>query len=503
LGNILVTNHKITSGIQEKCSDYANDELYRLACQNDFDVPDGYALSQINRPMLMNDFVKFAKDRRWDPNPLAWNWSSQLTVEQCSPYLKGGVLSYSAAKARAERGKAPGYPFDKMFKNKGQVYDDPYCDKMLWTIIHYLMLTPGAIVRTYHKSSPKVEIRPLDKLMGSNPKQRVFMCCEMLFYTVGIMLYGDQNDSFLKAWDTTNFSAVGVSLQYGQWHKLFEILTSGKPLEEALRLVFHSFDISAMEATIRIPVFMSIYKMRFSNLVIPPHLQFYYMNLHNWFISVLFYAFVIDPHGFLIVMFGGNPSGGFNTLTDNGYAQMHYKYYSIAKHCNTWSEFVDYVSKLRIKMVGDDCIEQDHPLIKYYIEDCKDLGVDVKYECDPGSITTQKFLNFKWVIDRNHGMMVPGANLEKMLSNIFHHRKRNSWRLTYVKLQAIRFFTQIHPEIDFQIQYYIKYIENNHMKDMKEEKLDDVLTLRATLAQSLSLDQLQFMMYGLQAEAQF
>jgi 3-hydroxymyristoyl/3-hydroxydecanoyl-(acyl carrier protein) dehydratase len=294
---------------------------------------------------------------------------------------------------------------------------------------------------------------------------------------------------------------VGVSLQYGQWHHLYQLLTDGLPLEEALKLVFHSFDISAMEATIRIPVFIEIYKMRFSNLVIPPNLLFYYTNLHNWFVSVLFYAFVIDPHGYLIIMFGGNPSGGFNTLTDNGFAQMLYKNYSLAKHSTDYTQLRNYVNKLRIKMVGDDCIEQEHPLIKYYIEDCKDLGVDVKYECEPGSIITQKFLNIKWVISPTYGMMIPGANLDKMLSNVFHHRKRNSWRLTYVKLQAIRFFSQVYPELDYQIKFYIKYIETHHMEDMKQEKLDDVLTMQATLSQSLSEDQLNFMMYGLNAES--
>lgn len=500
MGNILVTSTKVTSGIHEDSSDCANQELYDLAVKNSFNVPDGYALAQIDRKMLMNDFVKFVKDRNWNPLPLAWEWGCRLTHEQCAPYLKGKVLSYTEAKQRAERGKAPGYPFDRLYKTKGEVYDDPFCDKVLWTIIRFLMTQPDAVVRVYHKTSPKVEIRPLSKLTGPTPKQRVFMCCDTLFYTVGIMLYGDQNDSFLKAWSTSNYSAVGVSLQYGNWHKLYQLLTGGLPFEEAIKLLFHSWDISAMEATIRIPIFIEIYKMRFANLLIPPRLKFYYTNLHNWFLSVLFYAFVIDPEGWLIIMFGGNPSGGFNTLTDNGFAQMYYKNYSICKRQPNYESSRIYASTVRIKMVGDDCIEQDHQYAGFYVTDAADLGVTITLECDPGPITKTKFINMKWVLDVRYGMMVPGANLDKMLANVFCYRKRDSWRLTYVKLQAIKFFTQINPEIDYQVQYYIKYIEDKHMQDMQQEKIDDILTLKATLSQNLTPDQLQFMMYGLTPE---
>jgi hypothetical protein len=180
---------------------------------------------------------------------------------------------------------------------------------------------------------------------------------------------------------------------------------------------------------------------------------------------------------------------------------MLYKNYSFAKHFKTYDELREFVKQVRIKMVGDDSIEQKHPLVEYYKEDVLDLGVETELECPPGRITDQKFLNFFWIWDCNHGMMLPKANIAKMLANVFYYRKRNSWRLTYVKLQAIRFFTQVYPEIDYQIQYYLKYIEDNHMEDMKKEKLDDVITLHATLQQNATSQKLQFLLYGLSPES--
>lgn len=451
--------------------------------------------------MLRNDFKKFIVQRNWNPDPLAWEWACRLTEEQCAPYLKGTVLSYQQAKQRAERSRATGFPMDRMFTSKGAVYDNPATDLLIWTIIYHIMTEPDDFVRVYHKCSPKVEVRPLDKLVGDNPKQRVFMCCEIVFYTIGIMLYGDQNDSFLRAWsDPNNYSCVGASLQYGMWHKVYTILTNNNDFEQAMKLVFHSFDISAMEATLRYHVFKAIYDMRFNHLVIPPQLKRYYTNLHKWFLSILLTAFIICPDGFLIIMFGGNPSGGFNTLTDNGFAQMLYKNYSLAKHSKDYDSLKSYAKKIRIKMVGDDSIESDHPYIVYYIPDCLDLGATVKYECDPGPITTQKFMNFSWIWDPRKHIMLPKGNLQKMLANIFYHRKRNSWRLTYAKLQAIRFFTQVYPDLDYQIMFYLQHIEKYHLQAMKDEKIDDVITYNATLSTNLTRKKLDFLLYGVCAE---
>lgn len=500
MGNVLVFK-KVTPGIQSKSRGYANNELYDLAVNNNFRIPRGYALSQVDLPMLMNDFMKFVKNRPWEPDKHAWINAVRLTTEQNAPYLKGRVLSYSEAKARAERSKSPGAFWNKYFKSKGEVYDDPFGDRIVETTIREIM-NGNLNINTWHQSSPKIEVRPLEKLTGENPKVRVFMCCDIIFYTVGIMLYGDQNDHFLEAWDTRNYSAVGVSLQYGCWNKLFRCMTEDLSLEEALKEIFHSFDISGMEATLLSEVFDAIYIMRNANLLVPPKYARYYLNLQIWYLKVLFYAYVIDPHGFLILMFGGNPSGGFNTLTDNGFAQMLYTNYSLAIHERNYDELRIFASKFMwVKMVGDDSLFRDHKYISFYCQDLLSLGVVINYETTPGNILTQKLCNCGFIYAPRYGMVVPGANIDKMLANVFYNMKRNSWRLAYVKLQALLFFTQVFPELHYQIQIMIKYVEDYHLKDMEKEPLDEILTLNATLQQAKTTEQLKFLMFGLNGES--
>lgn len=458
-------------------------------------------MSQVDMKMLMNDFMKFFRSRPWDPDPLKWKFAEKLTTHQNAPFLQAPVMTYDEAITHAERSKSPGYPWNKYFKTKGEVYDNPLANSLIRSTIEHIMETGDMNIRTFHQSSPKTEVRPLEKLVGDNPKVRVFMCCDILLYTVGIMLYKNQNDNFLKAWNTTNYSAVGCSLQYGLWHKLYSILTSGKPLEEALKLIFYSFDIKAMEATLRSAVFDVIYRMRNSFLIIPPDKKYQYENLINWYFTCLLYAYVIDPKGFLIMMFGGNPSGILNTLNDNGIALQLYANYSTAIHHDTYEALLQFSKQIRAKMLGDDSIFQDHAYVKYFPTDVQSLGVEAELECPPGKITEQKFVNCSWIYSMKYGIMVPRANIEKMLANVFYNRKRNSWRLTYVKLQAIRFFTQVEPELDYQIRVYLQYIEKNHMKDMQEEKIDEIITYDATLGQIKTQEELEFLMYGIQPES--
>jgi hypothetical protein len=242
--------------------------------------------------------------------------------------------------------------------------------------------------------------------------------------------------------------------------------------------------------------------MRNDSLLIPPQCKKYYENLKKWYLKVLLYAYVIDPYGFLIMMFAGNPSGGFNTLTDNGFAQMVYANYATATHISDYTQLKDFVTRyVRVKMVGDDSLFRDHKYISSYCLDVAPLGVKIIYETTPGTILTQKLCNCGFLISVKYGMLIPSANMDKMLANVFYNMKRNSWRLAYVKLQALLFFTQVNPVLHYQVQVMIKYVEDHHMKDMESEKMDDILTLNATLRQAKSSEELAFLMFGLNAES--
>jgi len=487
---------KVTNGIHSSTRGYFNSELYNLALGEKHKIPYEYSISQMDREMLCNDFKKFQKVRFWNPDPIKWSWASRKMHQDYSPYLRTTPLTFEQAVQAAEKQTSPGYPWNQFFKTKGDVLSDDSSYLFIRNTISRIMSGDFSFA-LWNQSSPKLhEIRPKKKFLGDNPKVRVFMCCDIIFYLIGLMLYKNQNDSFLQAANTTKWSAVGITEEYGGWHTLAQLLIGDSKSPD-----FHCFDVEAMEASLQIPVFSSIYELRNTNMQIPYKHRTPWSNLQRFYLRSLHYPYVIDPNGLLIMMFGGNISGQLNTLNDNTLALEVAIKYCTALKFNTYEDFSDYWDTLRGKLMGDDSIIRSHQYVSELIPDMKSIGFTVKYECEPSQLTKSTFLNRSWSFSPTHGMYVSKPNFAKMLANVYFNKKLDSWRLTYVKLQALRVKFFPFPDKYEIIMRYITHIEKNHMSDMEKEDIDNTLTMKATLSTNLSTEQINFLVYGYKAES--
>lgn len=495
-GNFLIFK-KVTNGIHSSTRGYFNTELYNLAHAEQHRIPYEYAISQMDREMLCNDFKKFQKVRYWNPEPLRWSWACRKMHQDYSPYLRTTPLTFEQAVQASEKQTSPGYPWNLYFKTKGEVLSDETSYLFIHNTISRIMSGDFSF-SLWNQSSPKLhEIRPKKKFLGDNPKVRTFMCCDIIFYLIGLMLYKNQNDSILDAAYSIRWSAVGIKEEYGGWDNLATILKG-----DSNNPIFHCFDVEAMEASLQVPLISSNYELRNNNLMIPPKHRTPWLNLQQFYLRCLHFPYVIDPNGFLIMMFGGNISGQLNTLNDNTLALEHAVKYCVALKFEVYEAFSEFWDTLRGKLMGDDSIIREHLYISSLIPDMLSIGFVVKYECEPATLTKSTFLNRSWSYSPTHGMYVSRPNFAKMLANVYFNKKLNSWRLTYVKLQALRVKFYAFPEKYDAIMRYISYIEQTHMRDMeKETHIDPILTMKATLSSNLSNEQLEFLIYGIKPES--
>lgn len=496
-GNIIKFK-KVTNGIHSSTRGYFNTELYNLALTENHTIPFEYSISQMDLEMLQNDFLKFKKVRYWNPDSTKWNWACRKMHQDYSQFLKTSPLTFEQAVHAAEKQTSPGYPWNLYFKTKGEVLSHDSSYLFIRQTISNIMSGDFSIT-LWNQTSPKLhEIRPKTKLLGPTPKVRTFMCCDIIFYLIGIMLYKNQNDSMLQAAYTKKWSAVGIKEEYGGWDHLAKILIGDKKTPN-----FHCFDVEAMEASLQVPLIGSIYELRNSNLLIPPKHRTPWYNLQLFYLRCLQFAYVIDPLGYLVMMYGGNISGQLNTLNDNTLGLEFGTKYSTAIHFDAYEEFSNYWDGLSGKLMGDDSIIREHPLLQHFISDMATISFTVKYESEPAPLTKSKFLNRTWSYSYSHGMYVSRPNFEKMMANVYFNKKSNSWRLTYVKLQALRVKFYPFPEHLHKVTTYINYVEKHHMNDMENEKeLDSVLTFKATMSTNLPNDQIEFMIYGMRAESE-
>jgi len=443
---------------------------------------------------LENDNIKYFKDRNWTPNAYQLKLTTLAFTKMFeNTFCVSKVLTLDEAIQIAEKNTSPGYIYKKYgYKTKGSVFTDFYDE--IKTKIE--AIEGGADVESIFELAPKVEIRPLEKLISDDltkRKQRTFMVADCLAYLVGLMLYYDQNNKeYEKCYSFKSWNGVGISMFQSGWHKL------------ASGLLKHSkwfllCDESAMEACCSAYLLDIVYDVRNSHLYDPKHL-----NLGKWFKRLVIYGKVIDLTGRVFQKIGINPSGQPNTLTDNNLCLTFKILYHISRLCSSDAELLQLAEKLGVKLVGDDSVL---PLVKYkginvfkdIEKSSRDLGFTTTMETQyPVTIRDLKFLNFKFVYDIHAMEFTFEPNYDKLFASLFFYRKKNSWRLTLAKLFAMKCLCSMNHNRYTEVCYYIEYIKNNHMQDMINESfMDEELPMHSLLAQEKTKDEIRDLLFSL------
>lgn len=514
---------------------YMNADLYDYAKKSGFFLPTKHFISVVDLKKLDNDFQKFHNHYHWFPDDKAFRLAVAAfrriydpVINSCKP------ISFDEAVRRAEKSTSPGFLYKKeghftkgdvlrRYHKTGQeemaLIDTPTPYDLMKQKVEAVFA--GVDVETIWETSPKVEVRPIDKVFNINPdkeKQRTFLTMDTLAYIVALMLYSEQNDAMVKLAGTNHWSAVGSSIFHGGWDNLVNTVCRNPACKGNVICT----DVSHMEASLNDNILLEIYKWR--NAPLATHSQTYHATA--WFVRNKIYAKVLDPHGFLGVKIGVNPSGCLNTLEDNGKALTLVMLYHLAKilikrHPNdTFNQLLDKLvylyDTLPVKNMGDDNImayldiwletigeskmSQDERVGLF--ESADDLGFEFTFETDaPTPINKAKFLNFGFAYNANHGMWTFVPNYDKMFANLFFNRKSDSWRLTLAKLNALRVMCFSDLNRRFELESYISYVWNNHDNDMKKETAFEAkLPYAALRTMYLPKHEIEFLIYGLEGK---
>lgn len=480
---------KLTAGILGEHHVATNQELLSVCGAAGYDPPVGYYPSVFSRKMLNNDFKKNIEVYPWYPDEQALDRAAEAVKLILSPHFHGSFRSFQEVKPKMTKSTSPGYPYNKKYKSKGLFMEDPDDSRWLEEAINEILLTGKLhkvwlckgtsylITHVYWQSSPKGEIRPVDKLLHPDPekrKTRTFMCGCILSWFLGAMLYGDQNDAFLEMHRTTDWSAVGMTPFYGGWDRMARLILGPNSNEESK---IHCLDAAHMEA-FRDNIQTRIYGIR-NSMIVAQDVQI--RNGMVWYGSNIIYKYYIDPDGDLLLVMGNNPSGGFNTLVDNTIALILAFLYCIALKCSTTMEVLEKYHTIRCKLIGDDSIFAETEHFVDLIPHARHLGFDLKYEVPVCKLSEAKFLNAGFSFQSGFWFMAP--NFEKIRASVFYLFKSNSWRLAYVKVCAYRKlcfpFLRQREEADIML----RFIRIRHDLDMRREhSMDDKITYLGALA---------------------
>lgn len=496
---------RITAGILGEHNVPTNQELLALTGDAGYSPPMGYYPSVFSRKMLMNDFQKNLNIYPWFPDEEALERATDAMELILRPHFHGAVRTFDDALANITKSTSPGYPWNKGYKTKGMLIEVVDEVAFLRSCIVQILQTGKLdatwvckgisyhLTHVYWQSSPKGEIRPIDKLLHPDPekrKTRTFMCGDILSWFLGYMLYGDQNDAFLEMSRTSDWSAVGMSPFYGGWDRMAKFLI-GPDGEEC---EMHCLDASHME-TFRDNIQTRIYRLRNKMIV---NADAAVRNGMKFYANSIIYKYYITPDGWLIFVTGNNPSGGFNTLVDNTLAlQLDYLYCLSVQSTSVTQILMKYHS-IRAKMIGDDSIYAKTPYLVDLINVSTQIGFELKYEKNPCPLREAVFLNAGFVKQGGYWFMFP--NFEKLRASVFYLWKSRSWRLAYVKVCAYRKLCYPFPKQRQEADLMLRYIREHHDSDMqREHSMDDKISYASTLTNLMSDKDNLFLLTGLES----
>jgi len=469
-----------------------NLELIRHAQDRGYSLPDNYYVVQFDRELLDNDFAKFRKPYPFYPNREKAQMVEDAMMRILMPFMFADSLSWTEALSYMDLSQSPGWPLNQVYHTKREALENEYdlIKSVVFGIFEFGEVDyvwRGHRYRTcYWLTSPKEEIRPLEKLANPDKaknKVRTFMCGDMFSYIVGIMLYARQNDNLLSMAFSNHWSSVGISEWYGGWHQLVQILRRNG-LDK-----FVCLDASHMEASFNDFLQWVIYKCRNSGI---NGLEL----AKRWYLSNIVHSMLIDVHGNLVMKTGKNPSGGFNTLTDNGLCMTFVFLYSVAFSCGSVEELVSKYQTLAVKIMGDDSIFEDRDEFADTVSRASELGFKLTLEAS-GPMEHCTFLSRGFYFDSKKRCYIFRPNFDKLMSSVFFWFKRSSWRLAFVKLCAVRQMVYAFDDWRQEIDYLIQYCFSKHNDDMiREGHLDELITYNSVVGALMSNERNELLIYG-------
>lgn len=461
--------------------EYVNFELYDYAKNNNMYIPTRHYLVTFNRDMLDRDFKKYFEPLSYYPNTKCIKITRNLLFKIYTSLFKNKKIivpesSFLEAISSMPKASSCGYSYKQLGCSTRQDVLNKHYKKLQQD---FLNICNGIYVPTFYETSPKVEIRASEKLYGENSKQRTFMCCDTLMYIVEYVLFGSQLEQIHKYY-ANHWFKVGFTQFYSGWNNtIIDLLSKG----EFSCQTDMSHQETSVFADTNIAFANILYEGVRSDRISLNLLKYY----HYYGIN----GFIVDLDGMVWQKNGINPSGALITLDLNTYHDTEVMLYNVVRYyadqnCSDKEieqKTMDFYKNTPCNVFGDDTMLADAPEWDKLPETSKELGVALKFEdgLRRKRVINARFLNTQTVYNPKYKMFFPIPNIDKLYASLYFYMKKNSWRLTLIKLMAMRVLLWPMHEHFQNINALIMHVKNKYSSAMEAEKDDHVNVTMADL----------------------
>jgi len=362
-----------------------------------------------------------------------------------------------------EKNASVGYPFNLLeHKKKKTAILDKEIRRICFDYNDRIEKEPTAVFWAVHE---KEEIR--DSMKVALNRLRVFVGSGIDFLFASICMFFDMNERmYSAAANFQNWSYVGATQFYGGWHRLYKRL---KKHPNAFELDETDYDCSISRILLT-----CIRDLRKRFLHADPVQQ---QKIDNLYIEII-YSIMVLAYGEILVKEGGNPSGSFNTITDNSlvlYVLLAYAWIILApQSMRTYEQFHAHVEAV---LCGDDntWTVSNEAVVFFNAQSVAfiwtNLGITTKSDCwEARKLEDCNFVSnaFHMVKHPLTGLdwCVPRPSYEKIMASLAYHSKGNV-RWTLLRAAALRIQSYFNLQCRVQLLDVIDYLQKNYLLELQ------------------------------------
>jgi len=503
--NALYFVERVQRGRPKRDHMLENEELIEYAKEQHIPLPTGHLPARMEMFALQNDAAKYLKFYHFCPDREVLSRAIRCFYASVDLSITT-TLTFEEAVLKMDLTKSPGYPWNIGYQNKHLALLDNY-GIVRGVVDQILSGQPvcyefrGVTYRSvYWYMSPKGEIRERSKVVNedrSKIKTRTFMCGDLIMQIVGLMLYKNQNDEMHVGAAGRQFSAIGISKQYGGWDDLAKVLLSDDygQASDPNQVKFDCFDCKHMEASLGPEVQSIIYELRNSYLV-SKHLTDHELdNLKRFYFDNLCYGVIVGLEGEIFMKFGKNPSGGFNTADDNTLALDLAFWYFTCKEFPTIPQALAHRMFNIVKGYGDDSVARACAAYRRCLTDADEIGFEFTIESFGSLLEGSTFLSNVFHFDRNWKKWIAIPNYDKLRASLYYDFKEKNWPLVWAKTCALRTLCWHNKEIVRETDRIFDFIEKEHSRELilgDPKRQFDLLSMKSMKLDALTCDMLTY-----------
>lgn len=372
-----------------------------------------------------------------------------------------------------DKSSSPGYPYNLLYKNKRKALQD----HRVWKYV-LKSVKDNKLDSVYWNLFVKGEPKKTEKIQTHD--ERTVVGAPLHHLAEAIYLFGEMNANIYQAGkDFLIPSTVGFSKFYRGFHALYQRMTRNGRWTLGFDADYSEFDKRANFSDFEI-----VANLRFS--LLESHLQ----TRENWerirrYYHTVINSIIVMETGDLIQKTNGNPSGQFNTITDNSIINEFRWYYM---WCSVTPESFHNLAAFRkhveLIVCGDDSLLSASPIGQYLFPVSQVLAIGEKMGWNfkllsqtykPIHTLTYCSSRFFWF----NGFVVPVPDnpIKTLVSLCFGSKsKKDLIREQLTRALAIRMESFFLPSLRSLLEKYIYFVFHTYNFQLHQTPPEDMLS---------------------------